>query len=96
MGGVRRREAERGRRLGATRNTKGGARAEGLRGWRRGRITREGAADDGVSAALYRRDPDQNGVGRDWGRPHGQWPRDAQGGLAMMTERLDLEDLLKA
>jgi catechol 2,3-dioxygenase len=31
-----------------------------------------------------------------WDRPREQWPRDAKGGLAMVTERLDLDDLLKA
>ena len=58
-------------------------------------IPLDGAADHGVSEALYLRDPDQNGVELYWDRPHGQWPHDKNGGLAMVTEQLDLEDLLK-
>jgi catechol 2,3-dioxygenase len=54
----------------------------------------DGAADHGVSEALYLRDPDQNGVELYWDRPRDQWPRDAQGGVAMYTRRLDLESLL--
>jgi catechol 2,3-dioxygenase len=29
-----------------------------------------------------------------WDRPREQWPHDADGGLAMVTDPLDLEDLL--
>ena|ERR1035437_4303856 len=43
----------------------------------------------------YLRDPDQNGVELYWDRPKEQWPRDANGGLAMFTHRLDLDGLLK-
>lgn len=50
----------------------------------------EGAADHGVSLALYLRDPDQNGVELYWDRPREQWPRDAQGNIAMYTHALDL------
>ena len=60
------------------------------------KISLDGASDHGVSEALYLRDPDQNGVELYWDRPRERWPRDANGGLAMVTERLDLEDLLKA
>ena len=49
---------------------------------------------DGVSEALYLHDPDQNGVELYWERPREQWPRDAEGGVAMYTRRLDLESLL--
>ncbi len=59
------------------------------------RIPLEGASDHGVSEALYLRDPDGNGVELYWDRPRDEWPRDADGGLAMFTERLDLEDLLR-
>ena len=55
----------------------------------------DGAADHGVSEALYLRDPDGNGVELYWDRPESQWPRDARGGLAMMTARLDLNHLLQ-
>jgi catechol 2,3-dioxygenase len=56
--------------------------------------TLDGASDHGVSEALYLRDPDQNGVELYWDRPEDKWPRNADGSLAMMTERLDLQDLL--
>ena len=70
--------------------------ADALRRLTKAKIPLDGASDHGVSEALYLRDPDQNGVELYWDRPREQWPRDAQGGLAMVTERLDLEDLLKA
>jgi len=58
-------------------------------------IPLEGASDHGVSEALYLRDPDNNGVELYWDRPREQWPRGADGGLAMFTRPLDLEDLLR-
>ncbi len=57
-------------------------------------IPLDGASDHGVSQALYLRDPDGNGVELYWDRPEAEWPRDGQGGLAMVTERLDLKALL--
>lgn len=54
----------------------------------------DGASDHGVSEALYLRDPDQNGVELYWDRPKEQWPFDADGNLLMVTEPLDLQDLL--
>lgn len=54
----------------------------------------EGASDHGVSEALYLRDPDGNGVELYRDRPQEEWPRDAQGSLAMVTRRLDLHSLL--
>jgi catechol 2,3-dioxygenase len=57
-------------------------------------IALEGASDHGVSEALYLRDPDGNGVELYRDRPEAEWPRDAAGGLAMMTRRLDLQGLL--
>jgi len=60
------------------------------------KIPLDGAADHGVSEALYLRDPDQNGVELYWDRPRDQWPRTASGELAMVTEPLDLEALLAA
>lgn len=53
-----------------------------------------GASDHGVSEALYLDDPDGNGVELYWDRPQDEWPRDAGGNLAMVTRRLDLDDLL--
>lgn len=57
-------------------------------------IELEGASDHGVSEALYLRDPDDNGVELYWDRPREQWPRSADGSLAMFTKRLDLDALL--
>ncbi len=53
-----------------------------------------GASDHGVSEALYLNDPDQNGIELYWDRPRDQWPFDEKGNLQMMTEQLDLNDLL--
>lgn len=57
-------------------------------------IPLDGASDHGVSEALYLRDPDQNGVELYWDRPPEQWPRTAEGGLAMVTHALDLRGLV--
>lgn len=54
----------------------------------------DGASDHGVSEALYLRDPDGNGIELYRDRPREEWPRDEEGGLRMVTQRLDLEDLL--
>ena len=56
-------------------------------------IALEGAADHGVSEALYLRDPDDNGVELYYDRPREDWPRDSDGGLQMYTRKLDLGDL---
>ena len=58
-------------------------------------ISLDGAADHGVSEALYLRDPDDNGVELYWDRPKEAWPRTSKGELAMFTRRLDLNDLLR-
>jgi catechol 2,3-dioxygenase len=70
--------------------------ADALRRLIKAGIPLDGASDHGVSQALYLRDPDQNGVELYWDRPEAEWPRNADGSLAMTTQRLDLEDLLKA
>ena len=54
-----------------------------------------GASDHGVSEALYLRDPDGNGVELYRDRAPDDWPRAPDGGLAMVTKRLDLADLLR-
>ena len=59
-------------------------------------IPLDGAADHGVSEALYLRDPDGNGVELYWDKPADQWPRGADGALAMSNARLDLADLASA
>lgn len=57
-------------------------------------IPLDGAADHGVSEAIYLRDPDDNGVELYRDKPAAEWPRDADGGLAMVNARLDLRALL--
>lgn len=54
----------------------------------------QGASDHGVSEALYLADPDGNGVELCWDRPREEWPRTADGELAMVTGPLDLRGLL--
>jgi catechol 2,3-dioxygenase len=57
-------------------------------------VALDGAADHGVSQALYLRDPDGNGVELYWDRPKNEWPVDAQGNLHMTTLPLDLDELM--
>ena len=54
----------------------------------------DGAADHGVSEALYLHDPDENGLELYYDRPRAEWPIEADGSLAMFTRALDLEGLL--
>lgn len=53
-----------------------------------------GAADHGVSEAIYLDDPDGNGVELYWDRPQEKWPLDKEGNIEMYTRRLDLDSLL--
>jgi catechol 2,3-dioxygenase len=55
----------------------------------------DGAADHGVSEALYLRDPDGNGVELYWDRPREDWPRDETGELYMYSAPLDVQALLE-
>ena len=57
-------------------------------------IALEGAADHGVSEALYLRDPDGNGVELYRDRDRSDWPRDESGGLRMVNAPLNLEALV--
>jgi catechol 2,3-dioxygenase len=70
--------------------------SDALRRLMAAKISLDGAADHGVSEALYLRDPDDNGVELYWDRPQSDWPRDASGQLKMFTARLDLAGLLAA
>ena len=55
----------------------------------------EGASDHGVSEALYVSDPDGNGIELYCDRPREEWPHSPDGEkIAMITEPLDLRDLL--
>ncbi len=56
-------------------------------------VTLDGAADHGVSEAIYFRDPDQNGIEIYWDRPMDEWPMDSLG-VAMFTRPLNLQDLI--
>jgi catechol 2,3-dioxygenase len=70
--------------------------ADALQRLLRAGIPLEGAAEHGVSEALYLRDPDGNGVEFYWDRPRPEWPHTPNGELAMVTELLNLESLLTA
>ena len=69
--------------------------ADALRRLTQAGVPLDGASDHGVSEALYLRDPDGNGVELYRDRAPEEWPRDAEGGLAMTTRRLDLDGLLR-
>lgn len=51
----------------------------------------EGASDHGVSEAFYFRDPEGNGLELYRDRPPAEWPRAADGSLAMTTDPVDAE-----
>ena len=53
-----------------------------------------GAADHGVSEAVYFDDPDGNGIELYWDRPQKDWPRDAEGTLEMINSPLDVDALI--
>jgi len=54
----------------------------------------DGAADHGVSEAVYLRDPDENGVELYVDKPMSEWPRNDNGDLRMVNDRLDVAALL--
>ena len=58
-------------------------------------IALDGASDHGVSEALYLLDPDGNGLELYRDRKREEWPRDATGTLAMVSEPLDVAALLR-
>ena len=55
----------------------------------------EGAADHGVSEAVYLRDPDNNGLELYADRPKDKWPKDDKGNLTMYTEPIDIQKLIQ-
>lgn len=57
-------------------------------------LTLTGAADHGVSEAVYLNDPDGNGVELYRDRDPKDWPRDADGKLAMVNAPLDVQALV--
>jgi catechol 2,3-dioxygenase len=54
-----------------------------------------GASDHGVSEAIYLNDPDGNGVELYWDKPKEQWPVNEKGELMMVTDHLNLNELVK-
>lgn len=54
----------------------------------------DGAADHGVSEAIYLRDPDENGIELYWDRANEDWPRSEDGTLMMFSRPLDVDNLL--
>lgn len=59
-------------------------------------VSLTGAADHGVSEAVYLDDPDGNGVELYRDRPEGEWPRERDGTLAMVNRPLDVAGMLQA
>jgi len=55
----------------------------------------DGGSDHGVNEALYLRDPDENGMELRCDRLREMWPHTIEGGLAMHTHPLDLDELLR-
>lgn len=68
--------------------------ADALRRLQRAGIELDGAADHGVSEALYLHDPDHNGVELYRDRPRAEWPLTPEGNLEMFSRRLDIQALL--
>ncbi len=59
-------------------------------------VVLDGAADHGVSEAVYFRDPDGNGIELYRDHAAGEWPRDETGDLRMVNAPLDIPALLEA
>ncbi len=57
-------------------------------------ISLDGAADHGVSEAVYFNDPDGNGIELYRDRPQSDWPKLADGTLQMTNTRLDVDALI--
>ncbi|WP_026758159.1 VOC family protein [Sediminimonas qiaohouensis] len=57
-------------------------------------VSLDGAADHGVSEAVYFTDPDGNGIELYRDRDPQDWPRDSSGNLGMSNAPLDIEALL--
>lgn len=58
------------------------------------RVAFEGMADHAVSEALYLRDPEHNGIELYRDRPAEQWPHDADGSIAMVSDPIDADGIL--
>lgn len=69
--------------------------AEAVRRVAEAGIPFEGAADHGVSEAVYLRDPDGNGIELYRDRAPQDWPRDASGELEMVNAPLSIRKLVE-
>jgi catechol 2,3-dioxygenase len=58
-------------------------------------IALDGAADHGVSEAVYLRDPDGNGIELYRDRAPSDWPLTTDGNLDMVNKRLDIDALIR-
>jgi len=67
--------------------------ADALRRLENAQIPLDGAADHGVSEALYLQDPDGNGLELYWDRPKEDWPTTKDGTVQMFTRFLDINGL---
>lgn len=56
----------------------------------------DGMSDHAVSEALYLRDPEQNGIELYRDRPREQWPYNADGQIAMVSDPLDVDGLFES
>jgi catechol 2,3-dioxygenase len=54
----------------------------------------DGAADHGVSEAIYFRDPDGNGIEIYRDRPRDEWPSNPDGSLRMFNAPLDFDGIM--
>ncbi len=70
--------------------------ADALRRLESAGVPLQGAADHGVSEALYLVDPDRNGIELYYDRPRSEWPRTPSGELVMYTRALELSALRAA
>lgn len=70
--------------------------AQALHRVRAAGIPLDGAADHGVSEAIYLRDPDGNGIELYVDRPREEWPVGPTGELLMRSDPIDLAALLDA
>ena len=68
--------------------------ADALRRLLAAKVSIGGASDHGASEAIYLSDPDGNGIELYRDRPTEEWPRTADGAVALTTHRLDLQALL--
>jgi len=58
-------------------------------------IPLDGAADHGVSEAVYLHDPDGNGIELYRDRPRSEWPKDDEGGYRLVSDPLDVRELMR-